>query len=349
MASRIKIESGSVLIGNPIIISILSDTISGDAVFHKVKVQVSARLSTEESFENYILSASVENNQVVLFDISDALRSLVGKFSYLPNPSVFHYPKIEYKLSAWDEYMKDGVLYEISNKVELVGSKYGLFGAFTDLERMFSPGFLKLTSYSRKPTTGEVCGSDETLVYSYVKGLNLGIDSEIIDPPTLSKMPLSGKKGLISVAGRTVYVDENISQRMQFRFVNGLGVIESISADCLPEIKTSGSMDKSVSSVKSSFSAIPSIFGTKSSRNMKLKCSTGAITKEWAAWWHNEFFSGDEFRKVLHESCWVKMQEHWIPCVCYLDDEVTVYDESSDKIVQLEFTVDFGLSGVIIL
>ena len=54
MASRIKIESGSVLIGNPIIISILSDTISGDAVFHKVKVQVSARLSTEKSFEKYI-------------------------------------------------------------------------------------------------------------------------------------------------------------------------------------------------------------------------------------------------------------------------------------------------------
>lgn len=346
MASGIKIESGSLLIGNPIIVSVISAVIGGNVVFHKIKMQVSARFAGEEMFEDSVLSASVENGQKMQFDISNALRSLAARYEYLPDASVFHYPKIEYKVSAWDEYMQEGVLYEKVQKVELIGIKNALFGSFTDMERLASPGHLRLTSYTRKPKTGEVCGNNETMVYSYVEGLDIGIDSETVDHPVMKKMELKDKSGSVQVGGRTVYVDD-IENRLQFRFVNGLGVIESISTACFIETITTGRFEKSLLLASPSFKSVTGILGIKGNRNMKLKCSTGPVTKEWAAWWHNEFLSGDDFRSVIHESCWVNLSGNWIPCVCSLDEEVIVYDKSSDKLIQIEFTVNFGISGMI--
>ena len=51
MAQSISIDSGSVLIGSPIEVSVQAESVGNKATFHRVKLIVSAALSTDGQYE----------------------------------------------------------------------------------------------------------------------------------------------------------------------------------------------------------------------------------------------------------------------------------------------------------
>ena len=81
MATKIEITSGSLLIGNPIMVSVTAESGLSNATFHRVKLIVKAALSPDFIEEEYPLSAPANSNEVVEFDISTSLRmSLAVRF-----------------------------------------------------------------------------------------------------------------------------------------------------------------------------------------------------------------------------------------------------------------------------
>lgn len=347
MAQSISIDSGSVLIGSPIEVSVVAESVGSKATFHRVKLIVSAALSTDGQYEDFPLSQPVTDGETAIFDISDALRTVAGKFTYSPITAEYTYPYLAYTLKAWDEYMIDGILHEKVAERNYGSTMYALMGAFTDAERYLSNGTKSVTSFSRKPLKGEVCSQNENVVYSSVPSSEISIHSAISSGPKLNIMSLSDKSGMVSVGERQVYVDTNATNRVQFQFVNGLGVVESISAESLESLETSGTSEITAITASASFKNVNRMSANKSGRRPKYKLSTGAITQEWAEWWHNEFFDqSDNFRRTLAQSCWIKLDEHWWPCEAILEDDTTIYDRTLNGMVRIDFTVHLAIDGL---
>ena len=130
-----------------------------------MKLIVSAALSTDGQYEDFELSAPVTDGETAIFDISDALRTVAGKFTYSPITAETTYPVPCLHPKAWDEYMIDGILHEKVAERNYGGSTmYALMGAFTDAERYLSNGTNQVLRLP-KALKGEVCSQNESVVY----------------------------------------------------------------------------------------------------------------------------------------------------------------------------------------
>ena len=347
MAQSISITGGSALIGSPIEVSVQAETIGVKAVFHRVKLIISAALSTDDAAEVFTLSAPVTDGEAHVFDISDVLRTVANRFKFSPVLSEKEYPYLVYSLSAYDEYMYDGILMEKVGERVYGSTLYALMGSFTDEERYLSSGSKEVTGFTRKPLTGEVCSKQETIVFPSELSSPILPASAIQNGPVVNTLSLSGKSGLISVGGRKIYVDDKAENRIEFQFVNGLGVVESISAETLESVESSGTTEFVSVTAASRFSGVNRLSAKKSGRQIKYKASTGYISLDWARWWHNEFFSTDNFRETLSERCWIKLDGNWYPCIPTLDDDSTIYDKKEKSMIKIDFTVYLGLEGLI--
>lgn len=322
MAKSISIASGSNLIGSPIVVSVVPNELTITPTFHRVKLFVTASFNGQR--ETFELSAPVTGTAALMFDISTTLRTVARNYEYSPIISgAVDYPTVSYTMMAYDEYMYEGILYSNVGQVEHNGGE-ALMGAATDKERFLNSS-MTVNKFTRKPNTGEVCTVGETLVYA-----DSGQKSTAIELDTSGAMP---------VGERNVYVDGASTNRISFQFVNGLGVVESASAECLESENSEGTTEVNTLASAPSFGLSGKHVGVGSDRKKQLKCSSGYINREWAEWWHDEFLGTDNFRRGVAQKHWVKIDGVWQPCVCILDDDTTLYDKTSNSMLHIDFTV----------
>lgn len=339
MAKKIEITSGSLLIGNPIMVSVTADIFS-NATLHRVKLIVKAALSPDFVEEEYSLSAPANSNDVVEFDISTVLRSAASKYKYEYATSARSYPYLAYTIKAYDEYMLNGILQETGEMIYNGGAKsYALMGAFTDRERYLSASDTKdVISFTRKPVIGEVCTPGELFVYPDAVAIPMKITDTITSGPSISVATLEGS-GTKTYEGRTIYVDPNAKNRLLFQFVNGYGVVETISAEMLEGVESSGESEVDIVTATSSFKGVKQNIVRRADREKVYKCSSGYINREWAEWWANEFLGGDAFRRSGHSQCWVLLDGNWLPCTVETDDDIKLYNRAKPGLTQIEFEV----------
>ena len=342
MAYSLQLKSGSLFIGSPIMVQVVSGT-PGNVTFHRVKLIVKAALSTDGKIETFELSSPCGNAEVVMFDISTALRSLAAKYDYTLVTSATTYPYIQYSLEAYDEWMRNGILTEKDGVYILPADNskklYALMGAFTARERYLSSDDTRdVTAFTRKPLTGEICAPGELLVYPNANITPLRITDTLTSGPLVNVATLEGS-GAKTYGGRTIYVDPNAKNRILFQFVNGYGVVETISAETLEEVGSSGASEVDVVTAPSSFSNPRAEVARRSDRRTVYKCSSGYVNKEWAEWWVTEFLGGDAFRRSGHSQCWVFLGGNWLPCTVVPDDDITLYDRSKPGLIHVDFEV----------
>ena len=339
MATKIKITSGSLLIGSPIMVSVTASSV-GASTFHRVKLIVKAALSTDGTEKEYPLSAVAGNGEVVEFDISTVLRSAASKYKYEHATSARSYPYLAYTLKAYDEYMLNGILQETGEMIYNGGTKsYALMGAFTARERHLTSGATRdVTAFTRKPLTGEICAPGELLVYPNANITPLRITDTLTSGPLVNVATLEGS-GAKTYGGRTIYVDPNAKNRMLFQFVNGYGVVETISAEMLEEVGSRGATEVDEVTAPSSFGNPNGSVSRRDERKAVYKCSSGYVNKDWAEWWATEFLGGDKWRKGGRCKCWVLLGGNWLPCTVVPDDDITLYDRSKPGLIHVDFEV----------
>lgn len=338
MAKSIVLSSGSLLCGSPIVFSVMPNTINERASFHRVKMEISAALSTDSSFDVYIQSAKANNGVEITFDVSSVLRSVASKYVYEYQTTDRVYPYIIYKVKAYDEYMIDGILYEKEGEMSYGSMLYAYMGEFTDLERYLSNSSKLVQRFSRKPRVGDVCATDELLLYPTALPEPAMMGSVISTGQVVNVRSLSDLSGVNTFDGHTVYVVPASEKRVQFQFVNKLGVVESISAEMCKSLSYETTTETDTVSVPSAFRPNRRILSRKGAKQQTYAMSSGVVNEDWADWWVNEFLD-------CSKGAWVKMDGIWIPCEVVSEDTIIVSDEATNDLRTIDFTIRLALSG----
>ena len=340
MAQSINLMFGSLLAGSPIIVTVKSDDGLVNATFHRVKLVINAALSTTGGWKKFVLSSPAGSDDIIRFDVSTALRSVFAQYKHEVVDSEEIYPFVMYNFEAYDEWIINGIPAEKQNvqKYPSIGNIYALMGAFTDRERYLAGESKNVTTFTRKPLTGEVCAKGELFVYPEKPTSALGMSSTITAGPKVKVATLNAA-GEQTFEGRSIYVDDTATDRMLFQFVNGFGVVETISAEMLESLESSGDTEVDVVTAPSSFGSPRQNIVRRSNRKNVYKCSSGYVNREWAEWWTNEFLGGDAFRRSGHSQCWVFLDGNWLPCTVTPDDDIKLYNRTKPGLTQIEFEV----------
>lgn len=351
MATSLYLQSGSLFIGNPINVAITANTVES-CTFHRVKLQVTASRAFSGTVHGATtrteeLSAPVESGETVYIDISSVLRAVCSDFRHEPVSDTVEYPYLTYSLSAYDEYMVDGDLYTNIGPISYGQSMTALMGAFTDMERFTADYKTRnVISFSRKPATGEVCSPDHMLVYPQKPESDLTWTGGVSSGPTVKCASLTGLSGPQSFGGRTVYIDNSPANRILFQFVNGCGVVESISAEMLESRESGFSVEQEMITGIHAFDEVGRRTVRKETKGTVFTCSTGYVNEEWADWWITEFLGGDKFRRSGHNQCWMWRGGQWVPCLVVPSDKTKVYDRTKPELLHMEFEVHICWDGI---
>lgn len=327
MAQGLVLVSGSPLIGSPITYQVQAAVVSGKTAFHRVKLTVKCSLSGSSRQMSLTLSSPAESGEVLKFDISSALRAAADEYEYTPYPQS-SYPTVSYSLEVVDEYMQNGEVHDNVGKVTSSGGTCYL-GAFSDYERLVSGGNRSMpSSFTRKPNTmPEVVSKGEKIV---IPGSSSGCAEYT-----------ANAEGLQTIGGRQFFVlPDNTPDRYEFRFVNGLGVLESISVRSLAQESMNVTQETFIRAVQETFGSFSRGIVKKKNDYDMWKLSSGPLDKAWQAWFMHEF--------LMCKFCWVKVGEVWIPCHIVPEETVAGVDRTQTSLREVQFTVRFDLNGSVL-
>lgn len=358
MASNIKLVSGSPMIGNPLVYSVTAASISGEVSFHKVKLEVTASLllSTDDqpvNKENQLVltfSSPVSSGETINIDISSALRAVADNYVFHFTPPSA-YPHIAFSLKAWDEYMQNGLEAQKTAAVTNSGGN-AIFGAYSDLERLYAVNSKQATVLTRKPKVDdganyELVVEGDTIVLPEAFEEKKNIGNITVGPSVKTyKVELTDdekEEGAIKeYGGRSFFViSTDVAKRMGthylFRFINSLGVMESVSVYGRATQQVSISSEKYNISKAETFSSFSRGIYEKKNDYETLKLSSGPLDMYWSAWFLHEF--------LMTKMAWVNVDGNWIPCHVVPEDTVSGIDNTKNDVISIDFSVELDMNG----
>lgn len=334
MASNLTLINGSPLVGSPITYQVIAATINGECAFHRVKLTVNAFLEGVDSSGTALtLSSPAESGETLKFDISSALRAVADKYEYTVNPPS-SYPRIGYTLSACDEYMQNGEVHDNVGNVSVSSTQYCVMGAYSDLERILAGGSKSSLKFTRKPSTvPEVVAVGETVVVPQNMSASSGNASK---GPTSSVYSVTAA-GLQTLGGRQFYAVAAQNDRYQFRFVNGLGCLESVSVRSLRTTKLNVTTEEYIRAIQENFSTFSRGLVTKKNDYEVWTMTSGPLDEAWQSWFLHEF--------LMAKFAWINIDGNWIGCHIVPDDEVTGVDRTGGNLLEVQFDVRLDING----
>lgn len=345
MAKAITFKSGSPLIGSPIVYAVQASTVSatsGTVAFHRVYVQVHAGLAGGD-YADIVLSSPVDSGETVNIDISSALRSVADQYEYTSEPAT--YPYIAFSLKAWDEYMENGSLHENVEPVTLgtddAPAGYALMGEYSDLDRLLAGDTKNITLLSRKPSTRpETLCAGETFVYPTVLSNVTLANVKDNRPQSVAYdvvIDADNPEGFRTLGGRKVYVIPKQRDRYQFRFINRLGVMESIGVFALRETSVGITRNDYVRATQETFGSFSRYLSTKKNDAETWKLSSGPVDEAWQQWFLHEF--------LMTEHAWINVNGHWLPVIILPEDTVSGMNRHEHRLLEVQFSVKFDMNG----
>ena len=338
MASNLQLISGSPLIGSPIVYQVTAGSPVGDVTFQRVKLYVEAGLSTDGVMRRYEMSQPAQKGETVRIDISSALQAVADGYEYTAEPPT-NYPYIQFSLEACDEYMQNG---QNSGDVGIVTNPGGraLMGSFSDLERLRAQQAGRNTAkFSRKPSGAsvEIVTVGET--YLRAEPMSVGI-ATIQNGPRMRQYTIAGE-GLHTLSLGTesvsVYGVPNSPDRYWLRFVNGLGVVESVSVESLVSEEVGYKVSEHVIARQELFNQVSRGAVIKQNDQERLKLSSGPIDRLWQQWYLHELLPTPQ--------AWIWIDGLWIPCHIVPEETVSGISRADGKMLEVKFSVRLDISG----
>lgn len=337
MAKSIIYSSGSPLIGSPIIYNVTASTLTSGAnvSLHSLILEVSCSISSEGKTYTYPVRCAVDSGETVAIDVSSALRAVADSYEYSPTPPEA-YPYLSYSLTAYDEYILNGELYEKVGTVTSDDHK-AILGAYSDLDRLTANGSKLARHFTRKPTSSpEVLVLGESIVCprsfdTYISEANIttGPTSAVVTPTT---------EGLQTINNRKVFVQSTSKYpRYQFRFVNSLGCLESISVTSLIASEMQATTDQWARRTPQSFSKVSRTVHVKQGDKERWTLSSGPLDRNWQQWFLHEF--------LMSSDVWILIDGNWLPVHIVVEETTTIHDETADSPRTVTFTIEFDFYG----
>ena len=341
MASNLKLQSGSVFNGNPIVFMVRHVTPEGSPSFHRMIFEVKCGMSGG-NYETIKMSEPIVNEKVVsvMGDISSALRSFRDSYKYTPEPGVM--PVVKFNVSAYDEYMIDGELHKTEPVFYLSGDevKQTLFGGFSDYDRLMATNdTMAVSRMTRKPTSSPqlVCVG-ETIIYvdPYSPAIDFTIESW--NAPESKAFTIT-KEGQQAIGDINVYAmpQTEAERRTEFRFINSFGVLESVSVPRVYSKKLGITTNNYAVTQKETLRVFSRAATRKSDNQEEWNFQTDPLDEEWLAWYLHEF--------LMSEHTWIKINGKFLPCTIIAEEEITFHDETKQEMHSVSFTAKLDFCG----
>ena len=141
-----------------------------------------------------------------------------------------------------------------------------------------------------------------------------------------------------TIGGRDFYaLNSSSPDRLEFRFVNGLGCLESISLLSLRSVEMNITSETYIRSVQETFGNFSRGLITKQNDYERWKLSSGPVSPAMQAWFLHEF--------LMSSAAWIKVGTVFIPCHIVPEDTVTGVNRADGSMREVHFSVQFDING----
>ena len=348
MAQAISFNSGSPLIGSPIVFTVVASPHGSNYTFHRVKLKVYAGLGASDGqsdidYTEFEFSTPVESNGGYRFDVSSALRAVADKYQYSATPPS-QYPYVKFRLEAWDEYMIDGDEH-IAGYAYYPGQNvycYAFPGKFSDLERIKSDTTGRTTQhFTRKPSTSpEIVhiGKQYVRPVDFSAGLDTtepsGGPKSVVYPSANTYIDTAGQQ---TYGETTVYAIAAPHDSYELRFINGLGCMESLHVSALRSAEVKIDTEQYIIARQETFTQFSRGIAVKSDDYETVTLTSGPVDEAWAAWYVHEF--------LMVRWVWIKVDGTWVPCHVLPEETTPLVNRSSGSIIEVQFALQLDITG----
>ena len=345
MASNLKLQSGSVFNGNPIVFKVRHVMLEGSPSFHRMIFEVKCGMSGG-NYETIKMSEPIVNEKVLAVrgDISSALRSFRDSYKYTPEPGVM--PVVKFNVSAYDEYMIDGELHKTKPVFYLSGDevKQTLFGGFSDYDRLMATNdTMAVSRMTRKPnTTPQLACVGETLIYVDPYSPAVDFLTPTWDAPEAKAFTITNE-GQQTIGDISVFAmpQSEASHRTEFRFINSFGVLESISVPRVYSKKLNITSTNYTVTRRETLLSFSREVVRKQNNKESWEFQTDPLDEAWLAWYLHEF--------LMSEHTWINIKGKFLPCTIIAEDEITFQDETKKEMHSVSFTAKLDFRGSTII
>lgn len=345
MASNLKLQSGSVFNGNPIVFMVRHVTPEGSPSFHRMIFEVKCGMSGG-NYETIKMSEPIVNEKVLAVrgDISSALRSFRDSYEYTPEPGVM--PVVKFNVSAYDEYMIDGELRKTKPVFYLSGDevKQTLFGGFSDYDRLIATNdTMAVSRMTRKPTSSpQLACVGETIIYvdPYYPAIDFTTESWNAPEAKAFTITNEGQQTLGDISVFAMPQSEAI-RRTEFRFINSFGVLESISVPRVYSKKLGITATNYTVTRRETLRSFSREAVRKQNNQESWEFQTDPLDEAWLAWYLHEF--------LMAEHTWININGKFLPCIITVEDEITFDDKTKETMHSVSFTAKLDFRGSTII
>ena len=347
MATILTGNTGSPLCGNPIVYTVQAGAYT-NPTFHRVKMKVHAGMQGGD-YQPIQMSVPVvsENHEEIPIDVSSALRAVADNYEFTPTPPSY-YPYISYFLEAWDEYMINGEVYESthdfypdlpSGATVPTNPFRALMGKYSDMERILAGESKQTQKFTRKPSTSpEIVMVGET----YVRPTEMQVHSGNITHGPQSVVYNVSAAGQQTIGGATVYaLAAGQQDRYQFRFINSLGVMESISVKSLRQTDVEIDTEQYVKSLTETFNKFSRGVAIKQNDYETWKMTSGPVDAAWQSWFIHEF--------LMARWVWINLRTTasplWVACHIIPEESVAGLNRRDLSRMEVPFSVKLDIEG----
>lgn len=350
--------------GDPIIVK-AKTTLTGKT-FLRIKLTVNATAYSsigEKTYsENY--SYEVGNDGLATFNIGETIKMamessvsiIVSKNTILPV-----YYAVKYTLTYKESYL-DGIK-EIEEG-EMTSEQYSaVTGSLTEYERMIATNADTTTIIgegrilSRKPDGDMVPQGvnlyipavdryKEAVSYTIVQG---DVKKELISPSGGILIPASImidtsslQEGEFTVNtdhenGKKRYIVKQSPNMRHFLFMNGFGVLESVTAVTRESLSYDIQSDLYSVPQDIDFRGTTQVINYAQAPNAVFGMSSGYVTREWAEWWLSEF--------VVTRKAWMLDGGIYLPVAIIPEETNDLIDRSKPGLLSVNFSVRYAFTG----
>lgn len=344
MASLLRLHSGSVFNGNPIVFIVWPIALKETPSFHRMIFEVKCGMSgmSDGKYETIKMSEPINNEKgnPITEDISSALRSFRDSYEYSPNPGIM--PLVKFNVSAYDEYMTNGELHKSEPVSYLPGKgvKQTLFGGFSDYDRLMATSdTMSVSRMTRKPTTiPQLVCVGETFIYVEPYSPAVDFTTATWEAPEAKAYNITAE-GAQTVGGQQLFAlpASEASRRTEFRFINSFGVLESIS---IPKSYAQDVDIKATNYIVTRKETLHSFSrsAVRKQGNMEgWNYMTDPLDEKWLAWYLHEL--------LMSEHVWLKINGKFLPCTIESEETIKYADDTKDDIYSVSFTARLSFCG----